>query len=241
MIEEYVELYDKYNKKIMNTYTDFGLLVQDLEIEEAIIKEEIIEVPYSDKILDFSEALTGDVSFKRRKIRIELKGDKKYGYREYLQAYSKIQNLIHGRELKIILSNDPSFFWVGKLSVKNIKPINFIREITIEAEVEPYKYDITSSTEDWIWDSFSFIDGIINKTKDLKVENELEVKIIGRRKKVVPVISCSNDMQVEFENEIYEIKQGKQKVLNVQIKEGENLLKFIGNGTVSIEYRGGSL
>ena len=113
--------------------------------------------------------------------------------------------------------------------------------ITIDCDVEPYKYDITSSDEDWLWDSFCFESGIINETKDLKVDGELEIIIYGRRKKVIPKITCDNPIQVVFNSNTYNLSTGTQKVLNIQICEGENELKFIGTGTISIEYRGGSL
>ena len=113
--------------------------------------------------------------------------------------------------------------------------------LTIDCDVAPYKYDITSSDEDWLWDPFCFEDGIINNTKNLVVNGELEVVIYGRRKKVVPWITCDNQFQVIFNSNTYNLSAGRQKVLDIEICEGRNVLKFIGNGTVTIEYRGGSL
>ena len=95
-----------------------------------------------------------------------------------------------------------------------------------------------------MWDPFNFETGIINETNELQVNGELEVAIYGRRKKVIPKITCNspeNQMQVIFKDETYNLSNGTQKILNIEICEGENVLKFIGNGTISIEYRGGSL
>ena len=114
-------------------------------------------------------------------------------------------------------------------------------KVTIDVKADAYKYDISASDEDWPWDPFNFEDGIINETKDLVVDGELKVVIYGRRMHVVPVITCSNAMQVEFNGETYNLPEGSYEVFNIEIVEGENKLKFIGNGTVSISYRGGSL
>ncbi len=83
--------------------------------------------------------------------------------------------------------------------------------------------------------------GIINETNNISVKGSKEVVIYGRRKKVVPIITCDNPFELIFNGETYNLSNGTQKVLNVQICEGKNVLKFIGDGTVSIEYRGGSL
>lgn len=222
----------------INTYKDFGLLVQEISISEAPIKEELIEIPGADGKLDFSTALTGDIKFDNRTITIELAKRKK---ESCYSEYSKVQNALHGKVMKIILSNDPNFYYKGKVKVKEFDRYTLLQNITIECDVEPYKYDLTASDEDWLWDPFSFEDGIINETKDLEVNGELEVDIYGRRKKVVPKITCDNAMQVIFDGQTYNLSAGTQKVLNIQICEGKNTLKFIGNGTVSISYRGGSL
>lgn len=133
------------------------------------------------------------------------------------------------------------FYYKGTAQINDFKSDKSIGTITIECDVDPYKYDIQSSIEDWLWDHFSFEDGIINQTKDIAVNGSKEIIIYGRRKRVVPKITCDNEMQVVFNSKTYDLLAGTQKVLNIEICEGRNVLKFIGNGTVSIEYRGGSL
>lgn len=182
--------------------------------------------------------MTGEAKFKNRKINITCANLKRYFT---LQEYSRIQNAIHGKRMKIRLSKDLNFYYIGKINVSKYEANGLIREILIVCDVEPYKYDLTSSDEDWLWDPFSFEDGIINETKDLAVNGELEVTIYGRRKRVVPWITCDNQMQVIFNSNTYNLLPQRQKVLNIEICEGENTLKFIGSGTVTIEYRGGSL
>lgn len=222
----------------INTYEDFGLLVQEISISEAPIKEELIDIPGADGKLDFSTALTGDVKFDNRTITIELAKRKN---ESCYSEYSKVQNALNGKTMKIVLSNDQNFYYKGKVKVKDFDRYSLLQNITIECDVEPYKYDRYASDEDWLWNPFSFEDGIINETKDLEVNGTREVVIYGRRKRVVPVITCENEMQVIFEGKTYNLSSETQKVLDIQITEGENILKFVGTGTVSIEYRGGSL
>ena len=141
----------------------------------------------------------------------------------------------------MIFSEEPSFYWLGRVSVLDVDPYGILRNINLEIKVDPYKYEINSSAEDWLWDPFSFIDGIINECKDLVVNGTLEVSVYGRRKHVIPKIICDGDISVTFNNIKYNLSAGINEVLDIEILEGENKLKFEGNGTVSIDYKGGSL
>lgn len=121
----------------------------------------------------------------------------------YLQEYSKIQNALHGKYMKIIINKDRNFYYQGNVSVQAYKTENYIKTINITCDVEPYKYERFSSDDDWLWDPFDFYDGIINETKDLEIDGERDVIIVGRRQKVVPKFICSNSMDVIFNNETY--------------------------------------
>lgn len=238
-MEEHITFYDLKDNIILNTFKDFHLLIQSLIIPTAEIKEEIEVIPGTSNIIDYTEALTGDVNYNQRIIPIELAGIKNKS--EFLSTHSKFQNKLHGQKVKMILSEEPNFYWIGRVSVGDINPYGILRNIDLEIKVDPYKYDLTASNEDWLWDPFSFKDGIINETNNLKVDGELTVNIYGRRKKVVPKITCDTPMKVIFNSNEYNLSALTQKVLDIQICEGQNTLKFIGNGTVIIDYRGGSL
>ena len=155
---------------------------------------------------------------------------------------SDIANCLHGQDFeRIILDEDSSFYYKGTAEVNQFKSDKSIGTIVIECDVEPYKYDLYSSDEDWLWDPFSFIDGIINETKDLIVDGELEVNIIGRRKREVPKFICDNPLELIFNGQSYNLSAGTSYSPDIEICEGENTLKFIGSGKVTIEYRGCSL
>ena len=188
--------------------------------------------------MDFSSSLTGDIKFNNRTLRIELAKRKN---ESCYSEYSKVQNALHGKTMKIVLSKDPSFYYKGEVKVKDFDRYTLLQNIVIECDVEPYKYDINSSNEDWLWDPFNFENGIINETANIQVNGTRDVVIYGRRKKVVPKITCDNAISVIFNGETYNLLAGTQKVLDIQICEGRNVLKFVGNATITIEYRGGSL
>ena len=126
--------------------------------------------------------------------------------------------------MKIILSNDTNFYYKGKVKVKDFDRFSVKHVIDIECDVEPYKYDLTSSDEDWPWDPFDFETGIINETKDLEVNGELEVSILGRRKRVIPKIICDNPLELIFNGETYNLIAGINNSPDFEICDGENIL-----------------
>lgn len=221
-----------------NTYKDYKLLIQSLTISIAEPKEELIEIPGMDGSLDFSESLTGDTVYKNRTISISLAKRKN---KSCLSEYSQIQNDLHGRNMRIILSDDPNFFYYGKIRVKDYDKYAILHTIDIECDVEPYKYDLYASNEDWLWDPFNFETGIINETNQIKIEGSKKITIYGRRKRVIPKITCDNPFKLTFNGQIYNLLAGTNYSPDIEICEGENVLEFNGTGTVSIEYRGGSL
>ena len=75
-MEEYIIFYDLKGNLILNTFKDFHLLIQGLTIPSAVVKEEIEEIPGTSDILDYTEALNGDINYERRVIPIELSGIK---------------------------------------------------------------------------------------------------------------------------------------------------------------------
>ena len=118
---------------------------------------------------------------------------------------------------------------------------SIVSNIAMSGEVDPYKYEVASSLEDWLWDDFNFETDIIREYGNIKVSGKYELNIYGRRKRVIPVIKCDTPMQVTYNGVTYDLPKGKSKVFDIWLSEGDNLLTFTGNGTVSVDYRGGSL
>ena len=79
----------------------------------------------------------------------------------------------------------------------------------------------------------------------MTVDGSLEVTVINRQEHVVPTITVSGtgstNMTLTFNNKEYSLVPGKNVNGYIVLQPGENTLKFTGNGTVTIDYRGGSL
>lgn len=224
----------------IHTFEKCELILSHTEISFPEPKKEKVDIPGADGELNFSKSLTGDIKYKNRLITFTFVTTEKYDL--WKSLISNIANYIHGQDFeRIILDEDQNFYYKGKAEVNQFKSDKSIGTIVIECDVDPYKYDLFSSDEDWEWDPFDFETGIINETKDLVVDGELEVTVLGRRQKVVPKFVCENPLQLIFKEQTYNLPAEESYSPDIEICEGENVLKFIGNGIVTIKYRGGSL
>ncbi len=218
---------------------NLGWTAVNLGFPEAKIYEQ--DIPGADGTLDLTEAMTsGDVKYNKRSLSMEFEAGDKDFY-SWSALISEIANYLAGQKMKIIFDNDPYFYYLGRLTIDVEKTEKSESKLVISGEVDPYKYECCSSLDDWIWDSFNFEMGVIREYKDLKIEGSYELLIPGLRKRVVPIIECSKSMQVLNQGKTYNLKAGKNKVFDIWLGEGLNILKFTGTGTVSVEYRGGSL
>ena len=157
------------------------------------------------------------------------------------EVFSEILRNFHGREGKLIFDDDPMYYYAGRMTVSEYARARTLGTFTISVNADPYKYELTASDEDWLWDSFSFEKGVIRDYKELEVNGSLSLNVPGTQRWVIPEITVSDAMMVSYGDKDYELKQGTNKIYDIVIKEGENMLMFTGTGTVTISYRGGIL
>lgn len=227
-----------------HSYTDWGLYLKTRpEISPPKPKTVYVSIPGSDGDLDLTESLTDDVKYENRKISctfIVIQPKERWA-----NIYSEILEYLHGKQMNVIMDDDPEYFYSGRLEVNQWKSDIKTSTIVIDGIVEPYKLEMFSGLEDWEWDPFDFESGIIREYGELVVDGTLSLNIEGRRKVVIPTFMVNSldgtGMQVEFEGNTYFLPDGSSKVLNIRLAEGENTLQFTGNGTVSVDYRGGRL
>lgn len=197
------------------------------------------DIPGADGSLDLSTAIAGRIIYERRVITLNFGCG--YPMDKWPEVFSEILRNFHGREGKLIFDDDPMYYYAGRMTVSEYSRARTLGTFTISVNADPYKYELTASDEDWLWDSFSFEKGVIRDYKELEVNGSLSLTVPGTQRWVIPEITVSASMTVSYEGKNHELKQGTNKIYDIVIKEGENMLMFTGTGTVTISYRGGIL
>ena len=147
----------------------------------------------------------------------------------------------HGKALKAILEDDPGFYYEGRFWVDEWKSDKYYSTITINYNVYPFKMDLLSTMDPWLWDTVNFETGIIQETKDMLVNGTRTAIIYASGVRSLPEITADSEMTVKFRDRNYTLPSGKTTRLPQHYLEGENTFVFTGNGKVSINYRGGML
>ena len=72
--------------------------------------------------------------------------------------------------------------------------------------------------------------------------NVTEIVIVPNlRKRVCPVLEVTGTVKMTFNGNEYTLNSGVQQIVNFILNEGDNTVKFSGNGTVKMTYRRCSL
>lgn len=204
-----------------------------------------VNVPGADAFLDMSEALTGRPVYKSRAINVELGGIRERA--AWDNAVSDIRNKIHGRECKIIFDNDIDHYWKGRIYVEEFDRTRELGTMKLSIpSAEPYKYDLQSSAEEWLWDTFSFEHGVIRTIGIQSVNGELSISVPKGTMPAVPVFILSGMASPEFTvsdgKGVFNMSNGRNRFPKLKVCEEHDVtLVFRGRGEVMIDYRGGSL
>lgn len=127
-----------------NTYDDWHLLSTSRPVVAAPQPKLIFEeVPGSSNTIDLSESLTGAVEYYDRSGSFEFIVENDYVSWELL--YSEIMTYLQGRTFKMILEDDPNYYYEGRFAVNEWRSEKDWSKIVIDYRLKPFKYEIVST------------------------------------------------------------------------------------------------
>lgn len=144
-----------------HSYDEFGLVLNSKVIPPPEEKTYEVDVVGANGKLDLSTANTdGIVKYYNRPITLNFSLVCPIRQRE--AAFSKIMNALHCRYMDVIFDIDLAFYWRGKVKITTRQDESIAYGlVSMEVNAEPYKYSVSMSTDDWLWDPFDFHTGII--------------------------------------------------------------------------------
>lgn len=221
-----------------HTYRDYHLIPTSRPVvNPPQAKTNYADVNGINGSLDLSTALTGFMTFQDRSGSWEFLVKKRV--RPWEVDYTKLMNDLHGKYFdRIRLEDEPYYYYKGRLFVSAWKSQKDASYVTINYTLEPYKYEIQNSLEDWLWDPFSFETGVIRNYKNLVVSGTLALEVPGSARPYIPTITVSAAMTVTFNGTTYNLASGSNTIPEIVISQAGTTLTFSGSGTVSVLYQG---
>lgn len=131
---------------------------------------------------------------------------------------STVKNALHGRKMDIVFSDDPTFFWRGRISVGDWEFYKGAGRVTITVDAEPYKYKNEET--------------VVSGSGSLTLENS--------RMPVVPYVSAAAAVDLAWDGYSVSISAGNDQLIpQLVLNEGET--EITASGEVTFRYREGSL
>ena len=104
-------------------------------------KANFISIPGGNGSIDACTVLTKHPIYEDRSGSIEFQCTRDYGsHSGWIRTYELIQNYLHGKLFKVVLYDDPNFYYRGRMTVNSWKSDKDWNTITLDYRFEPFKY-----------------------------------------------------------------------------------------------------
>lgn len=203
----------------LSAYEDLHLILEIKTITTPSIKAITVDIPGGDGVLDFTEYF-GEINYNNRKLTLEFSTI--FKQKEFLNLFSYIQNVLHGKKMKVYLSDDPGFYYYGRVSVNEWKSNKRIGKLVIEVDAEPYKYKEAVTT----------VSSTVNSKSNIICSN--------LHKWVVPKITVSDEVSISFGEYTKVLAAGEYIDDDIIFTEGSNVLTVTptrDSANIKIEYQ----
>lgn len=192
------------------------------------VKEEYVDVPGADGGLDYTEVLTGAPRYGRRTGSWDFIIEN--GWKDPFTLQSELLMYLHGKKHQIILTDDPEYYYTGRLTLDpKLNPKDY-NTVQIKYNLEPYKYPVHSTaTKEWKWkelfgNTIYYGPFTVKKTKRRTIICDTAQNVN---------INVSNPMQVEIGGTTIALTTGDN---TVPLGAGSTVMDFIGSGRVVMDY-----
>lgn len=231
-----------------NTWEDWHLIPTSRPVvSPPSPKTQSVEIPGANGQIDMTEALTGYPLYSNRTGSFEfIVVNDTYSLVEYhedwAEVYSEISNYLHGRKMKMVLEDDPDWYYEGRFAVNAWKSGDHFSNITIDYNVDPFKWAHKTHTK-----SYSLT--TTEQTYTLSGKDD-HFGIVPVTPKITVSGSDGNNASVQFINDVLNLnvteifKLGENNAPRMVMYGDEITLKLkstAGTANVIFEYKEGSL
>lgn len=199
-----------------HSYDDFNLLLVSKEVGSPSVKSREIDIPGADGSLDLTDFF-GEAKYENLTHKFQFAAI--VPHNNFLSLYSNIKNKIHGKKLRIILDDDPAFYYVGRCFVSAFTNEKNIGTVAVECVCEPWKHKLNQT--------------IVQKT----ISGSGTVTLSNSRKRAVPRITATASMTIRFGGSSWTINAGTTTIPDFELTEGSNTVTVTGTGTITFAYQ----
>ena len=203
-----------------HSFRDFRMILKPKEMASPAVKVRKIEIEGADSSLDYTDFF-GEAKYEDFVQKFEFTTTVPQS--EFLSLYSTIKNALHGKKMRIVLDDDPLFYYLGRVTVQPFTTDRGIGLVSVECDCEPYKMKLQPT--------------IVSVT----VSGTDNIVLTNSRRRAVPEVKTTAAMTIKFGGSSWSVGAGTFTLPELELQEGENVVTITGTGTVTFTYREGSL
>lgn len=126
----------------MNSYDDWKLVSVDRpSVEFPEVKTKYYDASGADGQIDLTNVLSADPVYANREGSFEFYVLNDYPGYDWVVVYNKITQYLHGKKMRMMLEDDPGYFYVGRFAVNSWKTQKDWSRLVIDYNLEPTKYE----------------------------------------------------------------------------------------------------
>lgn len=204
----------------LHSFNNLHLILSQKTIGTPSPKREVIDIPGGDGVLDLTEFF-GAVKYSNRQLSFEF--STMVPQSQFMDLFAQVQNALHGQKMRIILDDDPEWFYMGRISVSEWKAEKNIGKLTIDCDCEPFKQSIYTTT----------VTKVVSSNATISLAND--------KMPTVPTITTTKEFLISYGgyNDMY--PAGTFTIPELELWEGNNQVYVEGSGTITFTYRKGRL
>lgn len=162
-------------------------------------------------------------------------------YAEWFVRYEDILEAIHGKKFKVYTEEDKDYYYIARLAVKEWKSQKDYSKITISYTADPYKYPVSIDTDEFNWNWNELFSNVIYYGEFTVFRSKMRNLIDPEDVDKPVTITTTSGITVEFSDGTQEVFGVGTTEAAFTIHPGNNILKFIGEGSVTISYEKGPI
>ena len=207
----------------LHSYDHLNLLLTSKEIGSPEVKVRKIDIEGADSSLDLTDFF-GEAKFENVTHKFDFSTI--VPQTVFLSLFSTVKNALHGKKMRIILDDDPLFYYLGRVSVSSFTNEKNIGMISIECDCEPFKYKHEKTV----------VSRAVNGTQVIVLTN-------GRKRAVPEVrIESEGSIRIEYQgSNIWDLGSGSYTLPELELMEGENAVAVTGTGTITFTWQEANL
>lgn len=186
---------------------DLNLILVSMEIGFPEPKTSYINVPGRNGRIDATEYVLSAPVFDNRTLIFNFVFNKKINKQSWETWKSRILNQVHGRRVKIILDNTPSWYYYGRVAFEAEEDDGSIMSMTMKVDADPFQYSVIASAkgENWKWDEMNFVDGIAYMHKFKAPSGTTVIRVPNCSMSTVPTLTADKAVTVVYDGKSYSV------------------------------------